>query len=40
MARGPEIRVFENWRYARTIPREDGWTVGELADALADLDGD
>jgi NAD(P)-dependent dehydrogenase (short-subunit alcohol dehydrogenase family) len=40
MARGPEIRVFENWRYARTIPHEDGWTVGELADALADLDGD
>jgi NAD(P)-dependent dehydrogenase (short-subunit alcohol dehydrogenase family) len=40
MARGPEIRVFENWRYARTIPHEDAWTVGELADALADLDGD
>jgi len=40
MARGPEIRVFENWRYARTIPHEDGWTVGELADALADLGGD
>ena len=39
MARGPEIRVFENWRYARTIPHDDRWTVGELADALADLDG-
>jgi NAD(P)-dependent dehydrogenase (short-subunit alcohol dehydrogenase family) len=38
MARGPEIRVFENWRYARTIPHDDRWTVGELADALADLD--
>jgi len=40
MARGPEIRVFENWRYARSIPHEDRWTVGELADALADLESD
>ncbi|HZP29591.1 MAG TPA: SDR family oxidoreductase [Acidimicrobiia bacterium] len=40
MARGPEIRIFENWHYARTIPHEDRWTVGELAEALADLDGD
>ncbi len=40
MARGPEIRVFENWRYARTVPHDDRWTVGELATALADLDGD
>jgi NAD(P)-dependent dehydrogenase (short-subunit alcohol dehydrogenase family) len=40
MARGPEIRVFENWHYARTVPHDDRWTVGELATALADLDGD
>jgi NAD(P)-dependent dehydrogenase (short-subunit alcohol dehydrogenase family) len=38
MARGPEVRVFENWRYARSIPHEDRWTVDELAAALADLD--
>jgi hypothetical protein len=30
--------VFENWRYARSVPHEDRWTVGELAEALADLD--
>ena len=38
MARGPEVRVFENWRYARSIPHEDRWTVDELAEALAELD--
>jgi hypothetical protein len=32
--------VFENWRYVRSIPHEDRWTVAELAEALADLDGE